>query len=521
MINGEYYSPNIKNYVDDIEPPNKFRKISEDKRIAIVSDQKTQEDPAANDLSEYVSKLALCLKSHLDPFFKHFKLDQFRKTDLISEICNEVLLFRISGLQDIRVSKTQKKLPATFYLKNDSQNLWIQIYGPKKEAFQGSGTFKTVKKTLTLKIPLVLVKDTPPENMGLPIQTVLQRSKKGSNDDKLDSIYAGAMSAIHIKEKIHQQNSHVNFPIFLSYHEYEIKESRIEIGMAWYNGDLYQLCQNDKLPLDMYGIKERNSFDLREKLKVLIDAGKTLKALHQIGFIHLDVKPQNILIHLRENQINGFLSDYDNTINQPGQIINSNLLYEYYNVCAQNRLLLVGVDMFAFAMTIAETFLPNFWDIKSRVLLDQIRLASFFELMVLKKWIPVEFKNEMLIEINRLKHPYNSYSDLADSFRKYLEKMIDRETTKEKIVAIRKFKIEIDVCVFAFNLFKFHADLSQEQFARINADLKKRLFDKEKCAEAFEELLKLYKNDVNMDQMLLELQIIQQKVDAAYDRLDA
>ena len=126
----------------------------------------------------------------------------------------------------------------------------------------------------------------------------------------------------------------------------------------WLNCAFDYVINHSCVPFDLLETK-RKHVSIFDKLKILGDVALTLFYFHQIGFVHKDVKPGNILVKLddQQNPI-GFLMDFDllSKIGYEGKSGN----YCYWDKCANEGWVTPFCDVYGMAMILGLTVIPNF-----------------------------------------------------------------------------------------------------------------------------------------------------------------
>jgi len=305
--------------------------------------------------------LAPCLYQHgFDPYSIYFNVSRIAFT--IFKAQHRLPKQNDSNYISTRYTKRYKKylcpLPqynVTFQLHyelgcaNTIKNMHIHLYLPASlpDAHIYTGGIKKVKKSVTLKLPNGDIRETQ------IIPSVVQRfleAKKNVPEN---------LEGINIQKKLNSlldpDHQLASDPWVIQYFSKNLI-TKYEFVQKWYNGDLKTAISS--LPLEPHKSAYAVSITRSEKIDALIKLTETLDSCHQFGYVHGDVKPENILLEIGKNlQIKSRLSDFDFT-----QSIGENNFqtkpYIYWDDCFLNNIVLPSADLHGLCYTIATTLLP-------------------------------------------------------------------------------------------------------------------------------------------------------------------
>lgn len=164
----------------------------------------------------------------------------------------------------------------------------------------------------------------------------------------------------------------------------------LEFVQDWFSGDLKQATRKNHLPLDfnhLHTIELRGKahpidstprfqqyqLHLLDFLNIFIDVAAFLAEMHERGYVHLDVKPSNILIKVSESadknsafkepfsskEVSGFLSDFD-LAQREGIHVEKSHHYPYWDAFSRKfNLTSPFCDCNGFAVSILTFLIPT------------------------------------------------------------------------------------------------------------------------------------------------------------------
>lgn len=238
------------------------------------------------------------------------------------------------------------------FLNKTCAKIHLYLPGELKTALLGEGSKKKVKKSITLIIELA-------NNLMFSKikETTIQRIKK---DIELDE----AIEGVKMHKKIHSllgaKNRFISEPPEMRFYFSSKKRmQRLEMEQIRYEaGDLRTAI--------------KNGLCLYSTIKVLADIATVLNAMHEIGYVHSDVKNLNILLsETSKNNFIGILNDFDFT----QKLGLSDTIGEDY--CYWDDLRLEGIttpytDVYGLVLSIGECLIPYFFNRREE--LEEFRL---------------------------------------------------------------------------------------------------------------------------------------------------
>lgn len=236
-----------------------------------------------------------------------------------------------------RLSKKLGRLiPFTFHVQvlPDGEVI-LELYGDKASRL-GEGAYRTVKKSYTLFINS--------NNKVIAKETVLPRLKKD-----VDILEATTVNRLHntIYQEIKRANPHekiyVTPPVVSRTYQPpdKTKSRRLESSRKRFKGSMFDIGK---------------TVDNATKFSLLIDACKGVKQLHQAGYVHGDVKSENILVNKKLNT--AYVDDFDNT--QKLGVASHWGDYFPWDHLREEGVATPNCDVFSLALTAASEIIPNF-----------------------------------------------------------------------------------------------------------------------------------------------------------------
>jgi serine/threonine protein kinase len=149
-----------------------------------------------------------------------------------------------------------------------------------------------------------------------------------------------------------------------------------------YNGDLNDAVELGRVPIEPQNQESSETKELRfsDKLNIARNLISTLAFLHERGQVHHDVKPKNILLKVDKSseQIEGYLTDFDFSETADHRYLSSS--YHYWDTLGNLGYYTKEGDIYGYAMTLGETFFPNFFLTFSRhpeAILDETNYNNY------------------------------------------------------------------------------------------------------------------------------------------------
>lgn len=339
--------------------------------------------------SEKLIEKTLMSVSELTGFIQSMQLTNFQPKECIHLISHEVYnLAKESTMKEVRLRKRSDNnsnpriTPFTYNLQKNPINgaIKIHLYAcNENKSLLGKGAYKKVKKALSVTID--------PETLNVKaVSSVIQRVLKEHDNQGQELIDAGLRNQKEILERFPGIKV-APLPIKRTYTSKSSKE-RCEFEQDWFNGDLHVVMKKQLLPLLMFNNSEEKRIDYVEKLDILSDVAKSLQMMHEIGFVHRDIKPRNILVRIEpEKKCEGYISDFDLI-----QKIGTGMIrdYCYWDRCSREGIVLPSTDLYGLVLTTAALFLPKLPIItkhKPDCQFDELKMATYLEKTITLKII--------------------------------------------------------------------------------------------------------------------------------------
>lgn len=342
-----------------------------------------------------------------------------------------------SPIDRTRFSKSITNLPFTFRMKREKNGtLTLFIYG---RISLGSGTYKKVKDAVEVTIT--------PENECSVRDIVTQRIKKEIRPRMI-------LSTISIFQKIeahhskNQSEERLKVGPSFSSHQYISKENKLRM-------ELIQM----RLEGDLSSVKVLTR---EEKLKILIDVADGLSQIHHAGYVHCDVKVENIFMEFKgiDNERKGYISDLDLIIADGSQPKSKNEIdYHAWDHLAVSGIYARNTDVYGLALSAVEAFLPKS-DTK------HVTKLGFFQQnkLIMKKELKKP-SEEILLNLLKKENPSR---EVYTHFKTWIKK--GKRKSKEEIRAKLNelFPIEINL----INIFKREFEFSLKYYRAVLEQIK-------------------------------------------------
>lgn len=268
-----------------------------------------------------------------------------------------------------RFSKSETNFPMTFRIKREKNGtIKLFIYG---RTLLGSGTFKKVKEALEVSITC--------ENECTARDIVIQRVRKEFPPGMIKQSIANFR---HIEKIYHETPIQERFKVgpTMRTHGYQSKDGLYRIELT-------------QIRLDK-NLREVMDLTPAERLKVLIDATDGISQIHRAGYVHSDVKPDNIFIDFKgvDNERKAYVGDLDLLIAvDSDKKTGKETKYYAWDHLAENGIFTYNVDLYGLAISAAGAFFPNsffFNDEKSKLATELDDSPEKILLRLLKKERP-------------------------------------------------------------------------------------------------------------------------------------
>lgn len=141
---------------------------------------------------------------------------------------------------------------------------------------------------------------------------------------------------------------------------------RMEASLLFRNGTLSDLHFKNTLPTHMRPNAPQMFISPIQKINLLIDCALTLQWMHEKRRVHCDVKGNNVLVSLKDAEVEGLIADFDR-LAEAGDLCRA-IFHPYHDVGADFGIVTPSLDRFAMILTACETMIP---EISYRDMIDQ------------------------------------------------------------------------------------------------------------------------------------------------------
>lgn len=428
------------------------------------------------------TRQAVVLPQQIIPFLCEHLVDNSRATDLARGLCREINEMALNPQKykgkSIRLEKVllayrfpiidrtkwtgseeiQLNFDCWLEMAPDGKKIKIVMI-PEKNSKLGEGTYKVVHQAQVFEIPLRL-KDGGGRDFRYTSK--INFKVKGEDFSKQIDMKFNILSGLAIQREILEKVKGAKIASLPEDHlpHLDSKVENFEMEQEWYNADLHQAIVSSIVPLDFKGNVYRLS--VLDKLQVLTDTALSLELIHKAGFVHRDVKPDNILIKIDEdNFIEGFLADFDLAC----KIGFSNLQadYQFWDKCSKNGLVTPFSDVYGLGMTLGELIIPGFKSsilFNPHVLLDSDSKNKFLNSLVqnhatvLNLMSDPEYCLSPTMSAHEIKAQFSLYLETHESLqpeiKRYLEQAIKDITAYEMTIDYVTNLIRTDLDVYSF-----------------------------------------------------------------------
>lgn len=259
------------------------------------------------------------------------------------------------------------EINSSFNLQMDTEGKNIKLSITQSSSPIGKGSYKIVFKQHSFVIPLETQKTAPLTKHR--VRTVSHAAETVQNIMKgLDTVIKGLEKSDTIVKKV--KTMAVDFSKFKvsklavpisppvnTTNEYQLEQQ-------WYNSDFRAIINTSTIN-DFNG-KPVRQMALKDKLAILVDAAESLAILHESGYVHRDFKPDNLLVGLNGKKIEGYLHDFDYS-SKVEKLAAGAGSPRYMDMCAMAGIVVPFSDTYALLVSLGETLLPNFVDIRPRL----------------------------------------------------------------------------------------------------------------------------------------------------------
>ena len=305
------------------------------------------------------TRQVVVLPNQIIPFLSRFLVNDTSLTDLakgISREINEMALnpkkykgkmIRLEKLTKIysfpiidkmRSGQTEFKLNFDCWLEMPPDGKTIKLLIKPTSSVLGEGTNKVNYRAQSFEIALRLQQGQRGMSHHRKIVIVGKQQnviKEGMNIHRL------------ILAKVDKKAKMTSLPR-------ELHSNPLELEQDWYNSDFLQVISTSQMPLDFNS--NPVNVTLLEKLMILKDAAVSVELIHQAGFIHRDLKPNNILVNA---SFEGYLNDFDFACN-PGVVKGYKGNYHYWDLSTKHGWNIPFCDVYGLGMILGETLIPHF-----------------------------------------------------------------------------------------------------------------------------------------------------------------
>lgn len=207
-------------------------------------------------------------------------------------------------------SQGPSKAPLTFYIKIDpaAQKAIISINAKKSpESFLGKGGYKKVYEGCELIVPLRCDQDG---RLTVDSKKAIARPKTPGD---LVNFQRNAIEPSKIHAEIYERLAAEGIPAHIT-EPVQVREhtsrgiNKQELIQKYYQKDLLKLIRTGTYDT---ATSENVSITFGEKLSLIEEIFETVAAFAQIGIVHRDIKPMNILLEATNDILHAYVHDFD------------------------------------------------------------------------------------------------------------------------------------------------------------------------------------------------------------------
>lgn len=234
----------------------------------------------------------------------------------------------------------------------------------------------------------------------------------------------------------------------------------LETEMEWYNCDLNIAFKKGEIPLT-YKVLDVAGKDVTEKVpatragmvNALIEVGIALHAMHELGLVHRDINPSNILIKIGENNsLEGHVADFDlaSGIGRTGFAAD----YIYWDGLGRDGIATPQSDCFGLVLSLGEVLFGRDFQ---KISFDLVKIKDPDNLKKLRsKKLQAEIsKADHSIKDENIKKELSKIKTTSKDYVKDLMDLIETHKdslSEEDLAALKKIKDTVEGLSMGFDL---------------------------------------------------------------------
>lgn len=372
-----------------------------------------------------------------------------------------------------RFSKTFSGLSFTFRIEREKEGeVTLYIYG---RDLLGKGGFKKVKNAIKITVRS--------DNTCIASDFVVQRILKKRNEDL--KIIEDSFNRIQAFEAAHHSSgAPERFKVGPSARPmpYTSKhgESRLEIVQPRIESSIYK----------------SDSLTAEEKLKALIDAADGISQIHRQGYIHDDVKADNILVSYKkdDNSREGYIGDVD-LLKKEGTVKIRKKIKDYFarDYLAVNGVYTKNTDLYGLSVAAVQAFLPKFFFTVNPGECFKGKLHASFETHSLEKILFWSLDNE-----NPPREAFIAFKNSGKKHKKNIFKSFFKNSEEKYKNIHESFPVEFRILGIFKREFLLSLKYNDQVMEELDKQKKKTKKDKTSLQAAMSEPIQKIAQDLNL-----------------------
>ena len=145
---------------------------------------------------------------------------------------------------------------------------------------------------------------------------------------------------------------------------------------TWYSSQIDIAYQKGDIPIELAFFPNTKKFFFENFLTAMIDVVRLLEVMHEIGIVHRDIRPHNILVGIEKDLARGLLTDFDLTCNAGCRVTSS--WYYFWDRLAREGSITPFVDTYGIAISLECVLFKELYQKKLRQYDEELRYRDKF-----------------------------------------------------------------------------------------------------------------------------------------------